>query len=634
MTHQPTLKQRWQYWFDNFMSKGTPAMIGGLFLLAFVIILIISAIVIASGAAPEEEAGRPLSLGQMMWFSMMRTLDSGTMGGDTGAPAFVLSMLAATLSGVFVVSALIGVLNNGLEDKLEELRKGRSLVLENKHTVILGWSPQVFTVISELIEANANQRRAVIVILADQDKIEMEDEIADRIADLKTTRIICRTGSPIDLSDLEIASPHAARAIIILPPEGADPDAYVIKATLALTNNPNRHAGPYHIVTQICEARNMDVIKMIGAKDDVHAVLMGDLVARIIAQTSRQSGLSVVYTELLNFGGDEIYFKNEPALAGKTFAEALSAFEDSSVIGLQQTDGRILLNPPMDTQFGAQDKIIAVSADDDTIKLSGITPQVDAAAIHAPGAARAPEPEKGLILCWNSTAATIINELDHYVPHGSHITVVAEKNVQSEIDELCKTTNQKVTFRQGDTTDRALLDDLNVSEYQHVIVLSPEGLDVQAADARTLITLLHLRDIAEKNGVTFSIVSEVLDLRNRELAEAARVDDFIVSDHLISLLLSQLSENGDLYDVFTDLFDPEGSELYLKPIGDYVTPGQSINFHTLIEAACQRGETPLGYRIEAESHDAGKAYGIHTNPKKSEQVTFAAADKIIVLAES
>jgi hypothetical protein len=165
-------------------------------------------------------------------------------------------------------------------------------------------------------------------------------------------------------------------------------------------------------------------------------------------------------------------------------------------------------------------------------------------------------------------------------------------------------------------------------------VLADVTLDPQQADARTLITLLHLRDISEKDATPFSIVSEMLDLRNRELAEVAKVDDFIVSDHLISLMLSQLSENGLLFDVFTDLFDPEGSEIYLKPMADYVTLGQPVNFYTVTEAARRRGETALGYRITSELHDSAKSYGIHTNPKKSTEVAFSTEDKIIVLAEN
>jgi hypothetical protein len=125
----------------------------------------------------------------------------------------------------------------------------------------------------------------------------------------------------------------------------------------------------------------------------------------------------------------------------------------------------------------------------------------------------------------------------------------------------------------------------------------------------------------------------MLDLRNRELAEVTRVDDFIVSDHLVSLLMTQLSENRDLLAVFNDIFDPEGSEIYLKPVGEYVDTGKPVNFYTVADAARQRGEVAFGYRLLREAGQAGNSYGVHTNPKKSETVTFRPEDKVIVLAE-
>jgi len=72
---------------------------------------------------------------------------------------------------------------------------------------------------------------------------------------------------------------------------------------------------------------------------------------------------------LMNFGGDEIYFKHEPALAGKTFGEALLLYEDSCVMGLRKANGGILLNPPMDSVIEKDDQIFALSADDDTIRI-------------------------------------------------------------------------------------------------------------------------------------------------------------------------------------------------------------------------------------------------------------------------
>jgi Trk K+ transport system NAD-binding subunit len=631
MAHKPTAKQKFQYWFDNFMSGGTIALIGGLAVISLGVILLAAAVIRLGSIGMEGEQAP--SFFEAAWLSLMRTLDAGTMGGDTGI-GFRLVMLSVTLGGIFIVSTLIGVLSNGLEDRLEELRKGRSLVLENGHTLILGWSPQIFTILSELMTANENQSNARIVILADKDKVEMEDEIAERVEMKGRTKIICRSGSPIDLNDVEIVSPHQARAIIILP-DGDDPDSYVIKATLAVTNNPNRHPEPYHIVTQIRDPRNINVVKMIGQKDIVQPILTSDLIARVVAQTSRQSGLSLVYTELMNFGGDEIYFKNEPTLSGKTYGDAILMYEDSCVMGIRRADGAILMNPPADTRIQAGDQIFALSADDDTIRIANTPGQVDTSAFQTGKKTSAVKAEKCLILGWNEEGAVIIRELDNYVPKGSQVTVVAnieglDKQIRTQSGKL---KNQKVSVMEGDITDRDLLESLNIEDYDHVIALAYHHLEVQAADAITLVTLLHLRDIAERDETPFSIVSEMLDVRNRELAEAAKVDDFIVSDHLISLMMSQLSENHELFAVFNDVFDPEGSEIYLKPISDYVQIGKPVNFYTVADAARKRNETVLGYRLMSEAGDSAKAYGVHTNPKKSEKVTFTADDKVIVIAE-
>jgi voltage-gated potassium channel Kch len=626
----PTFKQRFQYWFDNYMSRGAGALMLALFILSAIIIFIVALIVKITGSAPNDE-----TLYDLVWMALLRTLDSGTMGGDSGSFFFMLMMLAVTFGGIFVVSALIGIINNGLEDKLDELRKGRSAVLENDHTLILGWNSQVFTIISELILANESRKSgAVIVVMADHDKVEMEDEISERISDTKNTRIICRSGSPIDLTDLEIASPHTARSIIILA-EGDDPDTHIIKSVLAITNNPNRREAPYHIVTQIRDPKNMDVVKMLGVKDVVQPILTNELIARVVAQTSRQSGLSIVYTELMNFGGDEIYFKQEPELSGKTYGEALLAFENSTLMGVRKADGTIAMSPAVDTRIESSDQVFVIAEDDDKIKLSASRPQLDEGLIQPAGSESKPKPEKALVLGWNRSGSTIIRELDNYVAKGSQVTIVSNiENLEDQLRaEVGKLKNQKVVVQDGDIRDRDLLESLGASEYDHVIVLAYSHLEQQEADAITLVTLLHLRDIAEHDETPFSIISEMLDLRNRELAEAAKVDDFIVSEHLISLMMTQLSENSELLGVFTDMFDPEGAEIYLKPVADYVKVGQPVNFYTVTEAARRRGETALGYRLMGESRDAAKAYGVHTNPKKSERTSFSAEDKIIVIAE-
>ena len=50
--------------------------------------------------------------------------------------------------------------------------------------------------------------------------------------------------------------------------------------------------------------------------------------------------------------------------------------------------------------------------------------------------------------------------------------------------------------------------------------------------------------------------------------------------------------------------------------------------------AADADEVGDGAPATAEANDAGKSYGVHTNPKKSENVTFKEQDKLIVMAEN
>ena len=634
--HPISPRDRLRYKFDSMMAKGPVILIGWLAILTIAIISLISLLVQLLGLDPE---GRGFL--QLAWAGLMRTLDSGTMGGDAGSWPFLFAMLATTLTGIFVVSILIGILTTGIEGKMDDLRKGRSFVAESGHSLILGWSPQIFTLISELVLANANQSRSCIVILAEKDAMEMQDEIRSRVGDTGRTRVVYRTGIPHDITNLLIVNPDAARSIAILSPEDENADAYVIKTILALTNHPQRSAKPYHIVAVVHDEKNLAVARMIG-RGEVELIAASEMIARITAQTCRQSGLSIAYTELLDFGGDEIYFKQEAALNGKLFHEALFAYEESAVIGIRFHDGRIQLNPPMETRIENGAKLIVISADDDTIKLAQLPAIPIAQEAIRQATPRLSAPESTLILGWNKSASMIIRQLDQYVAAGSVVKIVSSR--QGEVDNFYSEAtgdqgyvNLRCDFTPGDVTDRWLLDSLGLQRYDHVIVLSEAtdtATDDQEIDARTLITLLHLRDICDRGGFSVSIVSEMLDIRNRELAQVTRADDFVVSDKLISLMFSQISENKELAPVFQDLFDPDGSEIYFKPADDYVQPGTAVNFYTVTEAARRRGEVAIGYRLQADANSVEKSYGVTLNPAKSQPVTYGPQDRIIVLAES
>lgn len=630
MSRKVGMKERIKYEFENTLSKGTIAIIGWLALLSILIVIVAGTIITLGQISqnPEEK----LEFFEAAWQSLMHALDAGAVGADQGW-TFRFVMLLVTIGGIFILSSLIGVLTSGLESKLEEMRKGRSRVLEKNHTLILGWSGKIFPIISEIIIANSNLKRASIVILAEKDKVEMEDELNAKIPDTKTTRIICRTGSPMDVADLEVVNLDEAKSIIVMALDEPNPDIHVIKTILAITNNPKRKLEKYHIVAEMKNQENLPAATLVGG-DEATIVLSPDLIARVTAQTCRQSGLSVVYTELLDFDGVEIYFKEETTLKGKTFKEILFSYETSSVIGLLSKSGQVLINPPMDTVISEKDSLIVIAEDDDTILLSEKSDyEIKDNLFQAPKPHNLKK-EKTLILGWNEKGTRIISELENYVGTGSEITIVSELEETKEELKNIKFKKQKLKLMQANITDRNILNSLNVASYNYIIILCyTKDMDIQEADAKTLICLLHLRDISDKTGKNLSIVSEMLDNKNRDLAEVTKADDFIVSDRIISLMLSQLSEKKELKKVFDILFEAEGSEIYLKPVTDYVKTGDSMNFYTILESAAIKNQVAIGYRIHAYANDASRAYGVVINPKKSDLIRFTSEDKIIVIAE-
>ena len=112
-----------------------------------------------------------------------------------------------------------------------------------------------------------------------------------------------------------------------------------------------------------------------------------------------------------------------------------------------------------------------------------------------------------LVLGYNHRAPIVLSELADYAGPDSRVVVVAD--VAAEHVALPASNGLPVSYTQGSTTDRAVLDGLDIPTYDRVIVLAySDDRDIQQADARSLVTLLHLRDIAERTGGEFTIVSE------------------------------------------------------------------------------------------------------------------------------
>lgn len=614
-----------RYHFDNLMSRGVLAQILLLALITVALVAITVALVFATGSMPEDSHGA--TTGWTAWKSLMHALDPGTLASDDANWTFLFIMLFATIGGLLVLSALIGVLNQGFGQLIENLRRGRSHVIERRHTVILGWTPKIRTLLEELAIANANQRRACVVILAERDKLAMDSEVAGWLGRTRL-RVVTRTGSPLSTADLALVNLAASRAVIVLAPErsGHEADTVVLRTLLALTKGaPNGDIKRLHIVAELREPASERVARMVTGPRAA-LIVANPLLSKLLVQTGRQSGLSVVYSELLDFTGNEIYVQPAPALTGVRFRDAVHRYGTSSLIGVVTADGDTLLPPPLERPFAAGDQVIAISEDDDTLVLDGTPPSTDRLASRPP-VVRPQLAERTLILGIGSRLPAVLGELAKYAAPGSEVIVVGDHRI-----ELVPPSGLTVHTRVGDLTDRELLEALDAPSFDHVLVLSEAAETQELADARTTVTLLHLRDIARTTGKRVAITSEILDVGSRELAAVTEADDFIVSNSLISLMLSQVAENPYLVAVFDRLFSADGYEIYLHPITDYVAAGR-YRFADLCEAALHRDEIAIGYRRVDPDQAARPPFGIAINPPKRDAVTFADSDQLIVLAE-
>ena len=78
-----TLRDRLRYRFDNFMAKGTIALVGALFAVTVLVIVVATLILVFARIRPGGST-ESLGFAEALWQVTMRTIDTGTTAGDTG----------------------------------------------------------------------------------------------------------------------------------------------------------------------------------------------------------------------------------------------------------------------------------------------------------------------------------------------------------------------------------------------------------------------------------------------------------------------------------------------------------------------------------------------------------------------
>ena len=151
---------------------------------------------------------------------------------------------------------VVGFVVETINEKMEEIKKGRTPLVESGHTVIINWTDRTLFLIVELCEAFNDYGGGVIVLLSEAGKDVIQTEIDMQIPNTKGTRIMVRTGSPLVMQDLLMVSAHTAKSIVVLSLQGNADRADALSLNTLLNLKSVKYGLQGHVIVEVRDIDN------------------------------------------------------------------------------------------------------------------------------------------------------------------------------------------------------------------------------------------------------------------------------------------------------------------------------------------------------------------------------------------
>ena len=606
-------KERFKYWFDNRMAKGSLGFIRILIIASVLLALIVALLIIALGLSPDK------SRLSVFWDSISTVINAWMPESSDGSIGYLLLMAVAALAGVLFTSVLIGIVTSAIEERIVQLKRGNSKVLEEGHVVVLGFYPGEYTLINQLILAAAGKKDC-IVVAENMDRETMEGYIKDNIDIPKNIKIICRTVDILDPSSIEKCSIDTCRTIIVHPTD----DSRTIKTLLAVSTLMHRLGKDYKPVNAIISRKEHGFPPSLAQKNNITALQTNDTLAKMIAHSCTQTGLSDTFREVFNFEGSELYIITIPGVAGITFGELMVRLDLAVPVGIYN-DGRINLNPASDTVILESDRIVVFAPDDSTYRL--VDDDYNCAPVvfnKNEVVITSEDKEQTVILGYNEALPVILRELPENLPEVYLAGNKGSNENQYAVAQIAEKRGLTIKYIEGELLrDDTLLKIAQMAK--HIIVLNDHDKSDDDADMETVFLLLNLRELRTRFGLDFNITAEMRREHNQSLVVGDDHTDFLVASSMSSLFLAQLAENPELIEAFSELLSNEGNELYLKNIMDLQCEGR-YTVRELRRFASKLGFVMIG--IKSPEHESV------FNPPLDEEIDLGPGWSLIVLSEN
>ncbi|HPG42342.1 MAG TPA: hypothetical protein PLJ98_00870 [Acholeplasmataceae bacterium] len=449
----------------------------------------------------------------------------------------VISIIVILLSMITFTGGIIGYVANFFSNIIDNAKQGKNKLYVYDHILILNWNYKALELIADY---RYDDDTNTIVILSDRPKEDIEEDIKRKFyrKEQKKMNIIVREGEVFSKHDLMDVCIEKAKTIMILADEqdhqsAAHLDMLAMK-TLMLVAHLNL-SDDQTILIEVKEQKSIGLIKDYIAKNtsrshQILPLLPDELMGRLIAQTLLMPTLHKVYHELFSFEGAEFY-----TLPEQNPREFMESHHKAIPI------------------YTLNDHLYVLSESSLCVKERRNQP------LH-------------------SYTPLKFHHESRY--HKKHIVIFGKNQKLPYILDSIKLyerenkTEVKVSLvESNEAKDIEIFMDSN-EKIDHIVILSEDHLSPEEYDSDVLLTLLMTQELAKKHHA--EIIIELLDPRHYDIAQSYNVNNTIISNEYVSHMMTQLSKNRHLYDLFIDLLTYDAYDSEQETYEVYAYPAQDI----------------------------------------------------------
>jgi len=550
-----------------------------------------------------------------LWNSWTFIVDAGSHTAETKFAGKFISIII-TILGMIFFATLIGLLTSGIEEKLEELKKGRSSVVEKNHTIILGWSNKVFSLINQISKANEKEKKNVIVVLSEKEKSEMDLGIINNTKLYGNTEVITRTGELFRFDELKKVSIDEARILIILEEENEFTDNKKIRILMAIKKYFTK------IIPIIFELRDESTLGLIRniSQINIYPINMSKTVNRLIAQSIINPGIGRVYSELLDFHGPSFFITDVTQFVGEEFSNLLFQNDEICICGISNEEETILC-PKKDYKIKDRDKLI-ILCDDKQYFISKFNGNgKDYNKLQLKDNSFNLEQNKQILIIGNHIyLKALIKEIFVYFDVTTKITIISSSNIQIDENINIKLIN--------DTFEKHInQSDNDLNKYDHIIVFSNNEQDDKFTnDSEVLVNYILIKNHLSDESNVKHIVAEIFDDDTEKLLTEESSLDFIISEDIITKYISTIAFDPKIYSTWEDLFSYGGKLIQVKKYSELFKIDKSLSFNDIANNLIEYNVILIGYIDENNI--------IYINPlNKSVDRQWSIDDKVIYIIE-